>query len=126
MKLPGRKTDVDTGVRRQWGTDADANPMPAVPRVAGDWAMAFGRGAVVVTVAVWAMLVLSVLNGQIEGVAGHASLFETVGFLTAVSLLAASAIAYLFGRLGFYYRARSTAACRGRRSTTSSPTAGRS
>ena len=95
------------GPRRQWGADANTDPMPAVPRIAGDWAMAFGRGAVVVTVAAWAALVVTVLNGQvIEGVAGHASLFETVGFLTAVSLLAASATAYLFGRLGFYYRAR--------------------
>ncbi len=39
---------------------------------------------------------------------------ETVGFLLAVSLLAASAIAYLFGRLGFYYRARQHRRSRGR------------
>lgn len=107
MRLLHRKTGAEeAGPRRQWGADSHADPMPAVPRVAGDWAMAFGRAAVVVTVAAWAVLVLSVLNGQIEGVAGRASLFETVGFLVAVSLLAASAIAYLFGRLGFYYRAR--------------------
>ncbi len=81
--------------------------MPAVPRVAGEWAMAFGRAAVVLTVAAWVALVVTVLNGQvIEGVSGHASLLETIGFLLAVSLLAASATAYLFGRLGFYYRAR--------------------
>ena len=43
---------------------------------------------------------------MIEGVAGHASLTETVGFLTAVTMLAASATAYLFGRLGFYYRTK--------------------
>ena len=50
---------------------------------------------------------ITVINGQvIEGVAGHASLTETVGFLTAVTLLAASATAYLFGRLGFYYRTK--------------------
>lgn len=69
--------------------------------------MAFGRAAVVCTVAAWVALVVSVLNGQvIEGVSGHASLLETIGFLVAVSLLAASATAYLFGRLGFYYRAK--------------------
>jgi cellulose synthase (UDP-forming) len=62
---------------------------------------------VVLTVAAWVALVVTVLNGQvIEGVSGHASLLETIGFLIAVSLLAASATAYLFGRLGFYYRAR--------------------
>jgi cellulose synthase/poly-beta-1,6-N-acetylglucosamine synthase-like glycosyltransferase len=98
---------ADSGVRYQWGVNPEQDPMPAVPRVAGDWAMAFGRGAVVLTVAAWLALVVSVLNGQlIEGGPGHASLIETVGFLTAVTLLAASATAYLFGRLGFYYRAR--------------------
>src|ERR1700743_2239838 len=99
-----RKSD---GPRRQWGADHNSDPMPQVPRIAGDWTMAVGRAAVVFTVAAWIALVVSVVNGQvIEGVAGHASLTETVGFLTAVSLLAASAIASLFGGLGFYYRTK--------------------
>jgi len=103
--LRGKQTGA--GRRRQWGADSHVNPMPVVPRIAGEWAMAFGRAAVVVTVAAWVTLVVTVLNGQvIEGVSGHASLLETIGFLVAVSMLAASATAYLFGRLGFYYRAR--------------------
>ena len=107
MAFLRRREDEDTGVRRQWGADSHKDPMPAVPRIAGDWSMAFGRAAVVLTVAAWLALVVTVLNGQIiEGVSGHASLLETIGFLVAVSLLAASATAYLFGRLGFYYRAR--------------------
>ena len=69
--------------------------------------MAFGRAAVVFTVATWLALVVTVLNSQVlEGVAGRASVVETVGFLIAVSFLAASATAYLFARLGFYYRAK--------------------
>jgi cellulose synthase/poly-beta-1,6-N-acetylglucosamine synthase-like glycosyltransferase len=104
MSLLRRKAD---GPRRQWGADSNIDPMPQVPRIAGDWTMAVGRAAVVFTVAAWVALVVSVVNGQvIEGVAGHASLTETVGFLTAVTLLAASAVAYLFGRLGFYYRTK--------------------
>ncbi|HXB66240.1 MAG TPA: glycosyltransferase family 2 protein [Solirubrobacteraceae bacterium] len=107
MALLRRHKQSGPGIRRQWGADSHENPMPAVPRIAGEWAMAFGRAAVVLTVAAWVALVVTVLNGQvIEGVSGHASLLETVGFLIAVSLLAASATAYLFGRLGFYYRAR--------------------
>ncbi len=105
MRLIRRR---DSGPRRQWGADQHSDPMPQVPRIAGDWTMAFGRAAVVLTVAAWAALFVTVLNGQvIEGVAGHASLIETIGFLTAVTLLAASATAYLFGRLGFYYRTKS-------------------
>lgn len=102
----GVHKQAGSGVKRQWGADSHANPMPAVPRIAGEWAMWFGRAAVVFTVAAWVALVVTVLNGQIEGVSGHAGLLETVGFLVAVSMLAASATAYLFGRLGFYYRAR--------------------
>jgi cellulose synthase/poly-beta-1,6-N-acetylglucosamine synthase-like glycosyltransferase len=107
MALLRRRKQTSPGVRRQWGADSHDDPMPAVPRIAGEWAMAFGRAAVVLTVVAWVALVVTVLNGQvIEGVSGHASLLETIGFLIAVSLLAASATAYLFGRLGFYYRAR--------------------
>ncbi|HTR75591.1 MAG TPA: glycosyltransferase family 2 protein [Solirubrobacterales bacterium] len=99
--------DKDGGRRRQWGADANFDPMPQIPRIAGDWTMTIGRTAVVVTVAAWVALVATVLNGQvIEGVNGHAGLVETIGFLTAVTLLAASATAYLFGRLGFYYRTK--------------------
>ncbi len=104
MTVAGR---LGAAIRRRRSAGSHQNPMPAVPRVAGDWAMGFGRGAVVFTVAAWAALVVTVVNGQVvEGVAGDASLLETAGFLVAVSLLAASATAYLFGRLGFYYRAR--------------------
>jgi cellulose synthase/poly-beta-1,6-N-acetylglucosamine synthase-like glycosyltransferase len=98
---------TEGAVRRQWGADSHRDPIPAVPRIAGDWAMAFGRAAVVFTVATWAALVVTVLNSQVlDGVAGHASVVETTGFLVAVSFLAASATAYLFARLGFYYRAK--------------------
>ncbi|HEX8753153.1 MAG TPA: glycosyltransferase family 2 protein [Solirubrobacterales bacterium] len=106
MRLLPRRRQGPVGVRRQWGADSHQDPMPAVPRVAGDWAMAFGRGAVVVTVAAWLALVVTVVNGQVLAGSGHASPLEIAFFLAAVTLLAASATAYLFGRLGFYYRAR--------------------
>ncbi|HEY2480525.1 MAG TPA: hypothetical protein VGI17_17565, partial [Solirubrobacterales bacterium] len=73
MSLFRRKRN--DGPRRQWGADTHKDPMPQVPRIAGDWTMAFGRAAVVLTVAAWVALFVSVVNGQvIEGVAGHASL----------------------------------------------------
>ncbi|HEX3361379.1 MAG TPA: hypothetical protein VHS74_10345, partial [Solirubrobacterales bacterium] len=56
------------GPRRQWGADTNKDPMPQVPRIAGDWTMAVGRAAVVFTVAAWVALVVTVVNGQvIEG-----------------------------------------------------------
>jgi cellulose synthase (UDP-forming) len=101
-----RRKRNPAGVRRQWGADSHHNPMPIVPRIAGEWSMLFGRTAVVVTVAAWAALVLTVLDRALSHVSGRASLPETIGFLVAVTMLAASASAYLVGRLGFYYRAR--------------------
>jgi cellulose synthase/poly-beta-1,6-N-acetylglucosamine synthase-like glycosyltransferase len=103
----GRSQRDPTQPRHQLGTNGHQDPMPVVPRVASDRTMAFGRAAVALTVAAWLALVITVVNSQIlHSGPGRSGLLETIGFLTAVSLLAASAVAYLFGRLGFYYRAR--------------------
>jgi cellulose synthase (UDP-forming) len=92
--------------RRQWGADRHENPMPAVPRKPGDWTMTIGRAALVVTVVSWIALVVTVVKSQLlDGGPDRASVLQTVGFLVVVSALAASAVAYLVGRLGFYYRA---------------------
>jgi cellulose synthase/poly-beta-1,6-N-acetylglucosamine synthase-like glycosyltransferase len=93
------------GKRRQWGADSHQNPMPVVPRIAGEWSMLFGRAAVVVTAAAWVALVITALGRALSHGINHTSIVETAGFLFAVTMLAASAIAYLVGRLGFYYRA---------------------
>jgi len=93
--------------RRQWGSGRHFDPMPAIPRPAGDAMLAIGRAGVVLTVGVWAALVVSVVSSQLlTGGSGRASVLQTVTFLIVVTLLAASATAYLVGRLGFYYRAR--------------------
>src|SRR6201992_3566520 len=93
------------GIRRQWGADSHSDPMPIIPRIAGEWSMVFGRTAVVVTVVAWAALVITIVSRYLSGDADRAGLVETVGFLIAVTMLAASAGAYLVARLGFYYRA---------------------
>ncbi len=102
MQLRAKGPD---GKHRQWGADSHQNPMPVVPRIAGEWSMFFGRSAVVVTVAAWLALVVTVLDRSSPTATRHTPLIETIGFLVAVTMLAASAIAYLVGRLGFYYRA---------------------
>ena len=57
-----RPTKGPDGKRRQWGADSHQNPMPVVPRIAGEWSMVFGRTAVVFTVAAWVALVITVLG----------------------------------------------------------------
>ena len=90
----------DSG-RRQWGADRHENPMPAVPRKAGEWTMTIGRMALVATVAAWIALVATVVKSELlDSGPGRASVLQTVAYLLVVSLLAASAVAYLVGRLG--------------------------
>src|SRR6201996_3115439 len=91
-------------VKRQWGADSHQDPMPVVPRIAGEWSMGFGRAAVVLTVAAWVALVITIL-ARVLRAHSDTNLVETFGFLGAVTMLAFSALAYLVGRLGFYYRA---------------------
>jgi cellulose synthase/poly-beta-1,6-N-acetylglucosamine synthase-like glycosyltransferase len=93
--------------RRQWGADRQLNPMPAVPRLASERSLALGRAAAAITVAAWGGLVATVVASQCLGHGpGRASFLQTASFLVVVSLLAASATAYLVARLGFYHRAR--------------------
>ena len=93
--------------RRQWGADRHLNPMPVVPRIAGDGSLALGRAAAFITVAAWLGLVATVAARQIFGHGpARAGLLESLVFIVVVSLLAASATAYLIARLGFYQRAR--------------------
>jgi len=100
-------TDRKPAGRRLLRSGRQFDPMPMVPRPAGDATLAIGRAGVVVTVGVWAALVISVVSSQLlSGGHGRAGVLETVIFLVVVTFLAASATAYLVGRLGFYYRAR--------------------
>ncbi len=105
MTILRRRSGPD-GKRTQWGANSHQHPMPVVPRIAGEWSMLFGRGAVVVTVVAWSALVYTVLDRALRVGPGRASAVETIGFLCAVTMLGASAVAYLVGRLGFYYRVK--------------------
>ena len=82
MSLWKRRIGPD-GQRVQWGADSHQEPMPVVPRIAGDWAMLFGRTAVVITVASWSALVYTILDRALSHGPGRASLVATVAFLFA-------------------------------------------
>ncbi len=98
---------MSTRRRRQWGSDRQLDPMPVVPRSAGEGVLALGRAAVLVTVAAWAAMVVTTVASQLRGHGpGRAGLLQTIAFLVVVSCLEGSATVYLVARLGFYYRAR--------------------
>ncbi len=99
--LRRRRAGRDGG-RRQWGSDR-RTPLPVVAPPAPDRTIAIGQLAVVVTVLGWAAFVWTMLAHT----GGGASLDpQAVAYLVIMTLLAASALAYLITRLGSYDRTR--------------------
>ncbi len=96
------------GRRAEWGRDRRSLPAsPLVPRVS-DGRVAVGRALVVCTVLAWLAYLLTWLADQFITGGHHTARgrVEAVIYLVTVTMLTASALAYLTCRLGFFYRAR--------------------
>jgi cellulose synthase/poly-beta-1,6-N-acetylglucosamine synthase-like glycosyltransferase/chitodextrinase len=96
-------------VRRQWGHDRRDRPLPKVARPVSDRRIALARLAIIVTVMAWAgyfvtWLLEDFLNARYSSAVDRA---EAITYLLIVTMLTASALAYLLSRLGFCYRTRS-------------------
>ena len=93
---------------RQWGADRRWQPHPIVPRPVSEGRIARGRLAVVLAVTVWFCYVAYTIEQQfIVGLADRARLvIEAIVYVLVVTALAASAVAYLITRIGFFYRSR--------------------
>ncbi len=94
--------------RRQWGRDRRVQAMPVVPQPVSDRRIALGRLAIIVTVAAWlGYFVTWLLEDFFDPrYAGAVDRAESVIYLLTVTILTASALAYLLSRLGFCYRTR--------------------
>ena len=94
--------------RRQWGADRRSAPHPLVPPPVSEGRIARGRLAIVVTIGVWACYIVSTVIQQfIAGRADTARLaIEAIVYMLVVTGLAASAVAYLITRIGYFYRSR--------------------
>jgi cellulose synthase/poly-beta-1,6-N-acetylglucosamine synthase-like glycosyltransferase len=93
--------------RRQWGGDRQQDPMPAVPAAPSDFTMAAGRMALVVTFVAWLAFLATTFGHQFTGPAAERpGLLQSLFYVGLVTALAASAMAYLVARLGFFARAR--------------------
>ncbi|SNY67801.1 EAL domain-containing protein [Paractinoplanes atraurantiacus] len=99
-----RKPDA----QRQWGADRRTEPHPIVPSPVSEGRITRGRLAIVVTITVWACYITYTIIQQF--IAGHASSvrlgIEAIVYMLVVTGLAASAIAYLITRIGYFYRGR--------------------
>lgn len=85
--------------------------MPAVPPPASAAALAIGRVAVVGTAVAWAGYVATIVERQISGADALSVrlVVETVAYVAIVTVLTASATAYLIARQGYLRRTRSHA-----------------
>jgi cellulose synthase/poly-beta-1,6-N-acetylglucosamine synthase-like glycosyltransferase len=95
--------------RAQWGHDRRTEPMPVVPKPVSDRRIAMTRLAIVVTVTAWLAyainwLIFDFLNPLYSSTQSRA---EAIIYLLIVTMLTASALAYLLSRLGYCYRTRS-------------------
>jgi EAL domain-containing protein (putative c-di-GMP-specific phosphodiesterase class I)/cellulose synthase/poly-beta-1,6-N-acetylglucosamine synthase-like glycosyltransferase len=99
-----RKRDA----QRQWGADRRTEPHPIVPPPVSEGRITRGRLAIVVTITVWACYITYTIIQQF--IAGHASTarlaVEAIVYMLVITGLAASAIAYLITRIGYFYRGR--------------------
>ena len=98
---PGRR-------RTQWGGDRRTTPLPAVPQPVSDRRVAMARLAIVVTVIGWVSYLVWWLFADFfrPGFETAADRAEAVLYLLIVTLLTASAVAYLISRMGYFYRTR--------------------
>jgi cellulose synthase/poly-beta-1,6-N-acetylglucosamine synthase-like glycosyltransferase/chitodextrinase len=95
--------------RRQWGRDRRTHSLPIVPAPVSDRRIALGRLAIIITVTAWlgyfvTWLLRDLLNPLYSSAAART---ETISYLLIVTMLTASALAYLLCRLGYFYRTRS-------------------
>ncbi len=102
----GIKSDPKTE-RRQWGADK-RDPLPAVTAHQSDRSLTIGRLAILVTILAWAGYTITVIIRQFVS-NDHQGLrfsFEAISYLTIVTALTFSALAYLVTRQGFIHRNR--------------------
>src|SRR3954470_21720782 len=94
--------------RRQWGSDRRVAPLPAYTEPPSERSIATSRLAMIVTVAAWIAYVVTTIIRQFinNGTQSMRFTSEAVSYLLVVTLLTASAMAYLVARHGFLVRAR--------------------
>ena len=97
-----------SGRRGQWGADRRRRALPVVPQPVGERRIALARLAIIVTVTAWLGYVITWFFQDFfhPGDETAVDRAEAVVYLLIVTLLSASALAYLLSRVGYFYRIR--------------------
>ena len=94
--------------RSQWGHDRRTGALPVVPMPVSDRRIAMTRLAIIITVTAWIGYVVNwLLKDFLNPIySSTTSRAESILYLLIITMLTASAFAYLLSRLGFCYRTR--------------------
>jgi cellulose synthase/poly-beta-1,6-N-acetylglucosamine synthase-like glycosyltransferase len=93
--------------RRQWGSDRRERALPLVSKPATNGALGAARVAILVTFVGWCAFAAATVHRAFSYRAFDArALLDAALYMVVVTLLTASALAYLVARLGFLYRTR--------------------
>jgi cellulose synthase/poly-beta-1,6-N-acetylglucosamine synthase-like glycosyltransferase len=87
--------------KQQWGAERSTTPLPAIHDTPSDFAVAYSRIAIVLTLVFWLMYASSVIIRQlIDGPQSYAFTTEALGYALIVTFLTLSALLYLIARHG--------------------------
>jgi len=103
-----RNSSVAPARKRQWGAESNTTPLPTVHVKPSDRQIALSRLAIVVTVLLWVIYVVSTIIRQFIETASQNFQFtmEAVSYLVVVTFLTFSALMYLIARQGALIRFR--------------------
>ena len=92
-------------IRRQWDAEKDTTPLPSIHPIPSDFAIAYSRLAIVLTIVFWFMYILSVVIRQlIDGPQSYNFTLEAFGYALTVTFLNLSALMYLIAWQGALQR----------------------
>ena len=94
--------------RRQWGTELNRAPLPAIEPPASDLRMWMGGAAIAATIIAWGAYVYVTIGTQFLDNGRHEArfIFAAAVYMTVVTMLTFSALMYLMARQGAQYRSR--------------------
>jgi len=106
--MPTRNPSAAPARRRQWGAESSTTPLPTVHVKPSDRQIALSRLAIVITVLLWVIYVVSTIIRQFIETASQNFQFtmEAVSYLVVVTFLTFSALMYLIARQGALIRFR--------------------
>lgn len=103
--MKSKTTPVPSTRRRQWGSERRTHPLSMVHDIPSTRKIALSRLAIVLTVIMWAVYVVSTVIRQLfDGPHGFQFTMQAIGYLVVVTFLTFSALMYLVARQGALQR----------------------